>query len=451
MDILIIGNGGREHALAWKLAQSPRVDHIFVSPGNGGTQNANCKLQIANSKWQNVASVQSAMPGTVGHAVCNLQSAIGLVVVGPEAPLAEGIVDTLQAAGVRCFGPTRAAARLESSKAFAKEFMARHNIPTARAATFSAHAPALAYLRRVETPIVIKASGLAAGKGVILPETPAEAEDALRQIMVEQQFGAAGDEVLIEERLSGPEVSLLAFCDGRTVAPMPPAQDHKRVFDGDRGPNTGGMGAYAPAPIATPALLAEMTATVLQPVVDGMAAEGTPYVGVLYAGMMLTPAGPRVLEFNCRFGDPETQVILPLLESDLLEVLEACVDGALDRVAVRWRDGAAATVVAASEGYPGSYPKGREITGVEAAGALPGVSVFHAGTRWGEDAGAEPVEAQRPFGAARGGRLLTDGGRVLAVTGVGADLCEALDRAYAGMQHIHFAGMHYRHDIGAKV
>jgi phosphoribosylamine--glycine ligase len=418
MNVLIIGGGGREHALAWKLAQSPRVEQIFVSPGNGGTQNAKCKTQNA----------------TVDHsAFSNLQSAFDFVVVGPEAPLAEGIVDTLQAAGVRCFGPTRAAARLESSKAFAKEFMARHNIPTARAETFTDYPAALAYLRRVETPIVIKASGLAAGKGVILPQTPAEAEAALRGIMVERQFGAAGDAVLIEERLTGPEVSLLAFCDGRTVALMPPAQDHKRVFAGDRGPNTGGMGAYAPAPVAPPALLAELTATVLQPAVDGMAAEGTPYVGVLYAGMMLTPAGPRVLEFNCRFGDPETQVILPLLESDLLEALEACVDGALDRVAVRWRDGAAATVVAASEGYPGSYPKDREITGIEAAAALPGVTVFHAGTRRAED-----------------GRLLTDGGRVLAVTGVGADLRDALARAYAGIRCIHFDGMHYRRDIGAR-
>lgn len=424
MNILIIGSGGREHALAWKLAQSPRADRIFVSPGNGGTDDgrrptADHQPRITNTRadWQ--------------HAIRN--TPYDLVVVGPEAPLAEGIVDALQAAGVRCFGPTRAAARLESSKAFAKEFMARHGIPTARAAIFTSYEPALAYLRRVEHPVVIKASGLAAGKGVIVPQTPTEAADALHQIMVERQFGAAGDEVLIEERLAGPEVSLLTFCDGRTVVPMPPAQDHKRVFDGDRGPNTGGMGAYAPAPIAPPALVEDLVATVLRPAVDGMAAEGTPYVGVLYAGLMLTAAGPRVLEFNCRFGDPETQAILPLLESDLLEVLEACVAGALDRVDVRWRDAAAATVVAASEGYPGPYPKGRPITGVEEAAARPGVVVFHAGTRRTDD-----------------GRLVTDGGRVLAVTGVGADLRQALDRAYAGIRCIHFEGMHYRRDIGAK-
>ena len=416
MNVFVIGSGGREHALAWKLAQSPRVEHVFVAPGNGGTDGAS---RITNAPFNPHSLISAPRPD--------------LVVVGPEAPLAEGIVDALQAAGVRCFGPTRAAARLESSKVFAKEFMARHGIPTGRAAIFTAYEPALAYLRRSDGPVVIKASGLAAGKGVIVPETPAEAEVALRQIMVERQFGAAGDEVLIEERLTGPEVSLLAFCDGRTVAAMPPAQDHKRVFDGDRGPNTGGMGAYAPAPIAPPALVEELVAAVLRPAVEGMAAEGTPYVGVLYAGLMLTPAGPRVLEFNCRFGDPETQAILPLLESDLLDVLEACVEGALDRVTVRWRDAAAATVVAASEGYPGPYPKGREIAGIADAAALPGVIVFHAGTRRTAD-----------------GRLVTDGGRVLAVTGVGADLRQALDRAYAGIRCIHFEGMHYRRDIGAK-
>ena len=416
MNVFVIGSGGREHALAWKLAQSPRVEHVFVAPGNGGTDGAS---RITNAPFNPHSLISAPRPD--------------LVVVGPEAPLAEGIVDALQAAGVRCFGPTRAAARLESSKVFAKEFMARHGIPTGRAAIFTAYEPALAYLRRSDGPVVIKASGLAAGKGVIVPETPAEAEVALRQIMVERQFGAAGDEVLIEERLTGPEVSLLAFCDGRTVAAMPPAQDHKRVFDGDRGPNTGGMGAYAPAPIAPPALVEELVAAVLRPAVAGMAAEGTPYVGVLYAGLMLTPAGPRVLEFNCRFGDPETQAILPLLESDLLDVLEACVEGALDRVTVRWRDAAAATVVAASEGYPGPYPKGREIAGIADAAALPGAIVFHAGTRRTAD-----------------GRLVTDGGRVLAVTGVGADLRQALDRAYAGIRRIHFEGMHYRRDIGAK-
>ncbi len=418
MNVLVIGSGGREHALAWKLAQSPQVERVFVAPGNGGT------ADDAGGRIRNVA-LDLADPTAL--------RSFRLVVIGPEAPLADGIVDRLQAVGVRCFGPTAAAARLEASKAFAKAFMARHAIPTARAEVFSDYAAALAYLRRVDYPVVIKASGLAAGKGVIVPEMLAEAEVALYRIMVERQFGAAGDEVLIEERLAGPEVSLLAFCDGHTVVTMPAAQDHKRVFDGDRGPNTGGMGAYAPAPIAPPDLVRELTATILQPVVDGMAAEGSPYVGVLYAGLMLTAAGPRVLEFNCRFGDPETQAILPLLASDLLEVCEACVDGVLDRVTVRWQNAAAATVVAASEGYPGDYPRGRTITGSEAAAALPGVVVFHAGTQRLAD-----------------GRFVTDGGRVLAVTGVGADLRQALDRAYAGMRCIHFDGMHYRRDIGAK-
>ncbi len=291
----------------------------------------------------------------------------------------------------------------------------------------------MAYLRRVNDAVVIKASGLAAGKGAIVPASREEAEAALRQIMVERAFGAAGDEVVIEERLCGQEASVLAFCDGYHVVPMPAAQDHKPVFDGDQGPNTGGMGAYAPAPLITPPLMDEIVRTILQPAVDGLRAEGTPYVGVLYAGLMVTDAGPKVLEFNCRFGDPEAQVILPLLETDLVNVAEACLDGVLDQVTIRWRPDAAATVVAASEGYPGSYSKGHEITGVEEAAALPGVIVFHAGTRWTDD-----------------GRLLTDGGRVLNVTGLGDDLPQAIARTYEGIRRIRFQGMHYRRDIGAR-
>ena len=431
--LLVIGRGGREHALAWKLAQSPRVERVWVAPGNGGTARAGGK--IANAALQE--SDFGALIDFARH------HGVTLTVVGPEAPLAEGVVDAFQAAGLRCFGPSRAAAQIEASKAFAKDFMARHGIPTARHATFSDFDAALARLRQVDYPVVLKASGLAAGKGVILPASRAKAEAALRQIVVAREFGAAGDEVVIEERLAGPEASVLAFSDGRTVAVMPAAQDHKRVFDGDQGPNTGGMGAYAPAPLMTTELRDEVRRTVLQPAIDGLAAEGMPYVGVLYAGMMLTgsrygadaysTSGMRTLEFNCRFGDPETQVILPLLESDLIDVIEACLDGRLAEMDVRWRDGAAATVVAASEGYPGSYPKGREINGVAEAAALPGVAVFHAGTRLAED-----------------GRLLTDGGRVLAVTGVGDNLPAALARAYSGIEHIHFQGMHYRRDIGAK-
>ncbi|PKO21969.1 MAG: phosphoribosylamine--glycine ligase [Chloroflexi bacterium HGW-Chloroflexi-1] len=448
MNILVIGNGGREHALAWKLAQSPRAARVWVAPGNG----AAAAVPLASRQCP-ISNLQLSTTDPQPLVAFARQEEIGLTVVGPEAALAAGIVDAFQAAELPCFGPTRAAAQLETSKAFAKAFMARHGIPTGSYATFTEHAAARAHLRSVDYPVVIKASGLAAGKGVIVPESRGEAEYALSLLMVERAFGAAGDEVVIEERLYGQEASVLAFSDGRNVVPMPPAQDHKPVFDGDRGPNTGGMGAYAPAPLVTPALMDTILREILQPAVDGMRAAGTPYVGVLYAGLMipaLAPTGnstvckrgagasvmdtrPKVLEFNCRFGDPETQVILPLLESDLVEVLEACLNGDLDRTAVRWQAGAAATVVAASEGYPGSYPKEREITGVSQASGLPGVTVFHAGTR---RSGA--------------GRLLTSGGRVLAVTGVGKDLPLAISRAYEGIAHIHFQGMHYRRDIGAK-
>jgi phosphoribosylamine--glycine ligase len=421
--ILVIGRGGREHVLAWKLAQSPRVQQVWCAPGNGGTALAGGKVANVDLQENDFASLLDFAQG----------NSVTLTVVGPEAPLAGGIVDAFQAAGLRCFGPSKAAAQIEASKAFAKDFMVRHGIPTARFAAFTDFNTALAHLRRIDYPIVLKASGLAAGKGVILPASLAEAEAALRQIMVAREFGAAGDIVVIEERLAGPEASVLAWSDGRTVALMPAAQDHKRVFDGDQGPNTGGMGAYAPAPLMTPALLDAVRRTVLQPAIDGLAAEGRPYVGVIYAGMMLTADGPTTLEFNCRLGDPETQVILPLLESDLVDVIEACLDGRLAELDVRWRAGAAATVVAASEGYPGSYPKGRGITGVAEAVVLPDVAVFHAGTRLEDD-----------------GRLLTDGGRVLAVTGLGDDLPAALARAYDGIERIHFQGMHYRRDIGAK-
>ncbi|MCB0238710.1 MAG: phosphoribosylamine--glycine ligase [Anaerolineae bacterium] len=423
LSILVIGNGGREHALAWKLAQSPRVTRVLVAPGNGGTA-------LAGGKVSNAAVATDDIAGLKGLARAER---VDLTVIGPEAPLAAGAVDAFQAAGLRCFGPTRAAAQLEASKAFSKAFMLRHGIPTARFAVFTSFDRALAYTQSVDFPIVIKASGLAAGKGVLLPETAAEAEIALRQIMTERAFGAAGDEVVIEERLVGPEASLLAFSDGRSVALMPAAQDHKRVFDGDLGPNTGGMGAYAPAPVMTAELIDEARRTVLKATIDGMRVEGTPYIGILYAGLMLTTGGIKVLEFNCRFGDPETQVILPLLADDLLDVFDACLDGTLDQWDVRWREGATATVVAASEGYPGPYPKGREITGLAEAEALSDVAVFHAGTTLAPD-----------------GRVLTDGGRVLAVTATDDTLPAALDRAYDAMGRIHFPGMHYRRDIGAN-
>ena len=420
INVLIVGRGGREHALAWTLAQSPRIGRILVAPGNGGTQ----------AMGANVGIDESDFAGLIERAQ---REKVGLVVVGPEVPLAAGLADACKAAGVPCFGPSKAAAQLESSKAFAKAFMQRHGIPTACYAVFREFAPALAHLRAADYPVVIKASGLAAGKGVIIPQNIAEAEQALRQMLSERIFGPAGDEVLIEERIEGPEASVLAFCDGQTLAIMPVAQDHKRVFDHDEGPNTGGMGAYAPAPVVTQTLLHDIRETILMPALRGMAAEGVPFSGVLYAGLMLTKDGPRVIEFNCRFGDPETQVILPLLESDLLDVLLACANGTLDRCMPIWRRGSAVAVVAASGGYPAEYHKGRAIAGLAEAAALPDTMVFHAGTRLLPD-----------------GRTLTDGGRVLAVTSVGDTFAQARVRAYAGIERISFDGMHYRRDIGAK-
>jgi phosphoribosylamine--glycine ligase len=424
MNLLVIGGGGREHTLAWALARSPRVQRVFVTPGNGGT---------AASGDGKLGNAVPDAPGIEGLVELARKLEVELTLVGPEAPLVDGIVDAFADHGLRCFGPGREAARLEGSKAFAKAFMERHQIPTARYRAFSDHAGALAHLSQVDYPVVIKASGLAAGKGVLLPETDEEARAALARLMLEKGLGAAGDEVLIEERLSGQEASVLAFCDGERMAVMPAAQDHKRIFDGDRGPNTGGMGAYVPVPAMTPELLAGVQQRVLRPTLDGLRDEGTPYVGILYAGLMLTDDGPRVLEYNCRFGDPEAQVILPLLDSDLAEVAAACVEGRLNPEMVRWKQGAAATVVAAALGYPGSYEKGLPISGLSRAAAMEGVEVFHAGTRRDDD-----------------GSVVTSGGRVLAVTGLADDLPAALSRAYAGIQQIRFDGMHYRQDIGAR-
>ena len=418
MKLLLIGSGGREHALAWKLAQSPRVEQIFVAPGNGGTATA--------AKCRNVPIADSDLAGLLAFAQ---QEAIDLTVVGPEAPLVAGIVDRFQAAGLPVFGPRQAAAQLEGSKAFSKAFMQAQGIPTGWARTFTDFETAADFVAGLDSLPVLKASGLAAGKGVVLPESRDEAVAVLREMLVDRRFGEAGSTVLVEERLIGPEVSVLAFCDGADVALMPPAQDHKRLLTGDGGPNTGGMGAFAPSPLATPELLAEVERTVLRPVLDGMAAAGTPYVGVLYAGLMLTPDGLRVLEFNCRFGDPETQVVLPLLESDLVDVMLACIDGRLASATPKWREGAATTVVLASGGYPGDYAKGREICGLAEAEET-GCTVFHAGTTLAD------------------GRLVTSGGRVLAVTGLGEELAAAASRAYAGVEQIAFEGAIWRTDIG---
>lgn len=422
MKFLVVGSGGREHALARALIASPIVSEVIVAPGNGGT--------ATTPGVRNAPVPDDDMVGLVDLA---LEEDVQLVVVGPEVPLALGLADCMTDAGVPCFGPSASAARLESSKRFAKEFMDRHNIPTARWAAFTEVDAALAWAEAAPFPLVVKASGLAAGKGVLVTDSADQAAAALRELMVGHAFGAAGDEVVVEERLEGPEVSVLAFCDGERLAVMPPAQDHKRVYEGDRGPNTGGMGAYAPAPVLDDDALAQVVTDVLVPTVRGMALEGSPFVGVLYAGLMLTAEGPRVLEFNARFGDPETEVILPLLKSDLANVLVACVQGQLNPGAVRWKRGAAATVVSAAPGYPGPYPKGLPIQGVEHAEALDGVVVYHAGTRRTDD-----------------GALVTNGGRVLAVTGVGDDLREALHRAYAGSDRVTFEGRHMRRDIGRR-
>jgi phosphoribosylamine--glycine ligase/phosphoribosylformylglycinamidine cyclo-ligase len=417
MNILVVGSGGREHAIAWKVSQSPRLSKLYVAPGNAGTALAG----------ENVPIDADDIPRLVAFA---RQAQVDLVLVGPEAALAGGLVDALIQAGIRAFGPTQAAAEIESSKVFAKNFMRRHGIPTARFATFTDYDTAIEHLRQVDYPVVVKTSGLAAGKGVLLPATPEDARDAVRLIMVERAFGEAGDAVVIEERLEGEEITLLAFSDGATVRPLLPAQDHKRLLDQDQGPNTGGMGAYAPAPACPPVLVEHVRQTILQPTIDGLRDEGRPYRGVLYAGLILTEAGVQVLEYNCRFGDPETQALLPLLETDLIDLAEACAGGRLDLIEPAWMLGAAATVVLASGGYPGKYETGHPIHGLESAQG--GAVIFHAGTGQSQ------------------GQVVTTGGRVLNVTGVGSSLEQALDRAYQAVKVIQFEGMQYRRDIGRR-
>ncbi len=419
MKVLVVGSGGREHALVWALRRSPTVHELCIAPGNGGTGEMAVNVPIAAD---NVAAL-------VAHA---RQECYDLVVIGPEQPLALGLSDALRAEGLRVFGPSSQAAQLESSKAFSKDFMRQHDIPTAAYGIFGDYEAASHYLDQHPAPIVVKASGLAAGKGAIVCRSDHEAREALRQIMVERVLGTAGDTVVIEECLKGQEVSVLAFSDGRTVLPMVLAQDHKAIYDGDQGPNTGGMGCYAPARLVDEPMLQRIRQQVLQPSVDGLYQAGMPYVGVLYAGLMISGDDFQVLEFNCRFGDPEAQVILPLLQSDLAEVMLACVEGRLDRVALRWSPGACVCVVMASGGYPGHYKSGYEITGLEDASRLPDTVVFHAGTK------------------GDGSRVLTSGGRVLGVTAWAEGLRQAIGRAYAAVEHIHWPEAIYRRDIGAK-
>ncbi|MDN5344394.1 MAG: phosphoribosylamine---glycine ligase [Clostridia bacterium] len=416
MRILVVGGGGREHALVWKIAQSPGVTEIYCAPGNAGIASlATCVPIKADD-----------IPGLLAFA---RQTTIDLTIVGPEAPLVVGIADAFQEAGLPVFGPYRAAAQLEGSKVFAKEIMQQSGIPTARHVAFTEAGPALAYLEEHPGPAVVKADGLAAGKGVVVAADTAAAREAVTA-MFGGRFGAAGKRVIIEEYLEGEEVSILALCDGETVRPLLPSQDHKRVGEGDSGPNTGGMGAYAPVPFYTPEIAARVEEEILRPTVRAMAAAGHPYRGVLYAGLMLTREGLKVLEFNCRFGDPETQPLMLLLKSDLVELMLAAINGELAGTRIAWYPGAAVGVVLAAGGYPGPYVKGDPIIGLDRVPS--GVEVFHAGT------------------ALVAGQVVTAGGRVLCATARGADLPAALDRVYDGIRAIHFPGMHYRRDIGRR-
>ncbi|MBE3581235.1 MAG: phosphoribosylamine--glycine ligase [Thermoanaerobacteraceae bacterium] len=416
MKILVIGSGGREHALVWKLAQSPTVTEVYCAPGNAGIANHAYCVPISSDDIE----------GLVNFA---RKADIQLTVVGPEAPLVAGVVDAFEAAGLRIFGPRRETALLEGSKAWAKEFMAKEGIPTARYAVVDNLEDARRYLDREGVPVVIKADGLAAGKGVVVAEDEREALRTIEE-MLGGRFGPAGRRLVLEEKLEGEEVSAMALCDGEHILPLLPSQDHKRLLDGDRGPNTGGMGAYAPVPFYDGGTAAEVMETILQPAVRAMAAAGRPYTGILYAGLMLTARGPRVLEFNCRLGDPEAQALLMLLESDLVDIMLAALEGRLDRVEVKWHPGAAACVVLTAPGYPGAYPRGETISGLDKI--PPGVEVFHAGT------------------ALKGGRLVTAGGRVLGVTARDETLEEALKKAYAAAGLIDFPGKHYRRDIGQR-
>ena len=418
INILLLGSGGREHALAVKLAESPRCGELFIAPGNGGT------LEVG----ENVALDEND-PAAVAEFA--RETNCGLVVIGPEAPLVVGVADAVRAAGIPCFGPGEAGAQMEGSKKFSKELMVRANIPTAAYGDFTDEESALAYVREQGAPLVVKADGLAAGKGVVVAGELAEAEDAVRACF-SGAFGDAGQTVVVEECLTGPECSLLAFTDGKTVRPMATSQDHKRALEGDRGPNTGGMGVYSPVPIVTEAEHAEME-RIMEATVAELAAEGIDYRGCLYGGFMLTPEGPKVLEFNARIGDPETQVILPRLENDLVEVMLACANQTLDQIELTWRPEWAVSVVLTSAGYPGSYEKGKVITGVEDAAAMEGVTVYHAGTAVNE-----------------AGELVTAGGRVLDVTALGETFEAARDLAYAACEKIDFEGKTLRRDIGLR-
>lgn len=417
MDILVIGSGGREHAICWALSKSKRQPKLYCAPGNAGISQL---AQSVDIKGEDIAGL---VKWCKDHKP-------GLVVIGPEVPLCLGLADELVKEGFQVFGPSKAGAQMEGSKDFTKKLLLDNHIPTAKAATFTDHEKALAYVRSQGAPIVVKADGLAAGKGVTVCEAIGQAELALEEAMKKKVFGEAGSKVVIEEFLKGEEASILAFVDGETIVPMVSAQDHKRVFDGDKGPNTGGMGAYSPAPVVTEKMNAEILEKILKPTVAALKRMGIVYKGVLYAGLMITQEGPKVIEYNCRFGDPETQVVLPRLQTDFVNVCMAVAQGKLSHLKVEWDQRPAACVVMASEGYPGAYPKGKTIDGLEKAAKHADSYVFHAGT------------------AMAGDKTVTSGGRVLCVTGLGTTIKEALDHAYQTVGEIHFEGAHFRKDIG---
>ncbi len=419
MKVLVVGGGGREHALIYKIAQSPLVEKIYCAPGNPGiAELAEC-VHIGAEEIETLRDFAKA-------------EQIDLTVVGPEVPLTMGIVDLFQAAGLEIFGPNRVAAQIEGSKGFSKDLMARYNIPTAAYRSFTEHAAAVAYIKEQGAPIVVKADGLAAGKGVIVAMDEAQAIAAVDDIMLDKVFGSAGASVVIEEFMEGEEASFFAFTDGRNILPLASSQDHKRVNDNDEGPNTGGMGAYSPAPVVTAELHDEIVATVVKPTIDGMAADGCPYSGILYVGLMIKNGKPRVVEYNARFGDPEAQPLLMRMKSDIVPVLQACARGELQQDAIEWYDKSAVCVVLASGGYPAAFVKGLPISGLAAAAEIEDLMVFHAGT------------------ALKDGQIVNNGGRVLGVTGLGDSVQAAIDKAYAGVAQIDWPQVHFRKDIGAR-
>ncbi len=419
MKVAVIGKGGREHTICWKIAQSSNVKKVYCIPGNAGTADVAENVVLEDNSFDGIAAFVK-------------ENEIDLTVVGPEDPLVEGIVDFFQEKGLNVFGPSKKAAIIEGSKIFMRELLQKYGIPNAEFASFTTAEEALGYLQEKGAPIVVKADGLAAGKGVIVCDTMDEAEAAIKQVMVDKAFGEAGSQVILEEKLIGEEASYLVFTDGKTIKPMVSSQDHKPVFDGDKGPNTGGMGAYSPAPVVTDEVEKKVLETIMKPTVEAMKKEGRKYKGILYCGLMITKDGPKVVEFNCRFGDPETQALLMRLESDLAPILQACMDGTLAEQEVKWSKKAACCVVMASGGYPEKYEKGKEIAGLEEANSLPETVVFHAGTSNAD------------------GKVVTAGGRVLGVTSLGATINESIGNAYKAVEKISFEGAQYRKDIGQK-